>query len=159
MSLEIRPATPQDAGAMAKLINEIIAIGGTTAHAEPFDEAGIIDTFIAPRLAISCFVAVNGSQIVGFQSLEWADPEWPGADPLPADWAVIATYVDPHAHKTGIGRSLFAETAKAAKAAGAVFIDATIRRENKGGQAYYHAMGFRDYREGTATISKRYSLG
>lgn len=156
MSLEIRPATPQDAGAMAKLINEIIAIGGTTAHAEPFDEAGIIDTFIAPRLAMSCFVAVNGSEIVGFQSLEWADPEWPGADPLPADWAVIATYVDPHAHKMGIGRSLFAETAKAA---GALSVDATIRKENKGGQAYYQAMGFRDYREATATISKRYSPG
>ncbi len=159
MSLEIRPATPQDAGAMAKLINEIIAIGGTTAHAEPFDEAGIIDTFIAPRLAIRCFVAVNGSEIVGFQSLEWADPEWPGEDPLPADWAVIATYVDPHAQKMGIGRSLFAETVKSAKAAGAVFVDATIRRENKGGQAFYEAIGFRDYREATATISKLYSPG
>lgn len=159
MSLEIRPATPQDAGAVAKLINEIIAIGGTTAHTEPFDEAGIVDTFIAPRLTISCFVAVNGAKIVGFQSLEWADPEWPGEDRLPSDWAIIATYVDPRAHKMGIGRSLFAETASAAKAAGAVFIDATIRRENKGGLAYYQAMGFRDYREGTATISKRYSLG
>ncbi len=159
MSLKIRPATIQDAGAMAELLNEIIAIGGTAAHAEPFDEAGIVDTFIAPRLAISCFLAVNGSKLVGFQSLEWADPGWPGEDPLPADWAIIATYVDPHAHKMGIGRSLFAETAGAAKAAGAVFLDATIRRENKGGQAYYQAMGFRDYREGKATISKRYSLG
>jgi ribosomal protein S18 acetylase RimI-like enzyme len=159
MSLEIRPATIQDAGAMAELLNEIVAIGGTTAYAEPFDEAGIVDTFITPRFAISCFVAVNGSKIVGFQSLEWADPEWTGDDPLPSDWAIIATYVDPHAHKMGIGRSLFAETASAAKAAGATFIDATIRRENKGGQAYYQAMGFRDYRDATATISKRYSLG
>lgn len=86
-------------------------------------------------------------------------PNGPAKIACPPGWAVIATYVDPHAHKRGIGRSLFAETARAAKAAGAVFIDATIRKENKGGLAYYQAMGFRDYREGTATISKRYSLG
>ena len=83
MSLEIRPATPQDAGAMAKLINEIIAIGGTTAHAKPFDEAGIIDTFIAPRLAISCFVAVNGSQIVVSSRSNGPIPSGPARIPCP----------------------------------------------------------------------------
>jgi hypothetical protein len=32
MSLIVRPAQPSDAGAMAEVINPIIAKGGTTAH-------------------------------------------------------------------------------------------------------------------------------
>ena len=54
------------------------------------------------------------TRLLGFQALEWCDPDWPGDDALPADWAVIATYVDPQARQRGVGRALFAETARAA---------------------------------------------
>lgn len=37
-------------------------------------------------------------------------------------------------------------------------IDATIRRENAGGLAYYAALGFEDYRDGPETLSKRLAL-
>ena len=60
MPLMTRAARPDDAEAMARLINEIIAIGGTTALRQAFDAQGIISVFIAPKLAISCFVAIDG---------------------------------------------------------------------------------------------------
>ncbi|WP_282608261.1 GNAT family N-acetyltransferase [Pelagibius sp. Alg239-R121] len=157
MSLLIRTAREDDASEMARLINEIIAIGGTTAHRQAFDEPGIISDFISPKLGICCFVAADGPQLLGFQALEWCDPEWSGEDRLPADWAVVATYVDPQTHKRGIGRALFSKTAEAAKAAGVCFVDATIQRENTGGQAFYQGMGFTDYRTGVETVSKRFA--
>lgn len=142
---------------MARILNTIIAFGGTTAHRVPFDERSIIDEFIRPERKISCVVASDGPQLLGFQALEWCDPNWPGDDPLPADWAVVATYVDPRAQKKGVGRALFVETATAARAARVRYIDATIRKENAGGRAYYQAMGFMDYRAGAETLSKRFA--
>lgn len=152
----VRAADRGDADAMAALINEIIAIGGTTAHRDPFDAARIVDVFIAPKRAIACVVAVDGAGgIVGFQALEWSDPDWPGAHRLPPDWAAIASFVAPSVHGRGVGRALFAETRFAAKAAGVAFINATIRRENVGGLAFYDKLGFVDYRSTPAAISKR----
>lgn len=155
MSLHIRTAWQQDASAMARILNDVISLGGRTAHRQAFDERRIVNNFISPKLGISCFVAISASQLLGFQALEWCDRNWPGEDPFPADWAVIATYVEQRAHKRGVGRELFAETAKAAKEAGVCFIDATIRKENTVGQAFYQGTGFTDYRIGTETISKR----
>ncbi|MHA1523951.1 MAG: GNAT family N-acetyltransferase [Alphaproteobacteria bacterium] len=158
MPLYIRAALKQDACAMASILNEIISIGGTTAHRQPFDEQSVIKDFISPQLGISCFVAIDGSCFLGFQALEWSDPNWPGDNPLPADWAIVATFVDARAHKRGVGRKLFANTAKTAKEAGVCFIDATIRKENKGGQAFYQRIGFKKYRTTVESISKRFSL-
>ena len=156
MTLEIRPAVQSDADAMASVINEIISIGGSTAYRKSFDTQGILDTFLSPKRGIACFVALAGSRLLGFQALEWSDPNWPGDDPLPEDWALIATYVDPKAHKQGVGRALFANSARAAKEAGVRFIDATIRKENRGGQAYYQGVGFTDYRSDAESVSKCY---
>lgn len=157
MALYVRPAGPKDAGVMAAILNEIISIGGTTAYRQSFDAQGIISEFISPKLGISCFVAIEDSRLLGFQALAWCDPDWPGEDPLPADWAGIATYVAPHAHKKGVGRELFVKTAMAAKESGVRFINAAIRKENTGGLAFYHRMGFADYRASADTISKRFA--
>ena len=156
MSLVIRAARRGDAKAMARVLNEIIEIGGTTAHRGAFDGQAIVRDFIAAKFGICCFVAVKGPQLCGFQALEWCDPDWPGDDPLPADWAVIATYVNPRHHRRGVGRGLFEQTVAVAKAAGVRVIDATIRKENHGGQAFYGGIGFQDYRSGPETVSKRF---
>ncbi len=158
MSPTVRSAHLSDAGAMAALINKIIKTGGATAYRQPFDKQGIVEHFIKPPYGINCAVALGNVEIVGFQALEWSDPDWPGADKLPADWAIIATYVALGHHGRGIGRSLFAATLAAARAAGVRCIDATIRFENPGGQAYYDRMGFVDYRIDKATISKKLDL-
>jgi GNAT superfamily N-acetyltransferase len=141
---------------MAALINAIIERGGTTAFRTPFDAAKIRATFIAPPLGIACTVAADGPALLGFQALEWCDPDWPGEDRLPADWAVVATYVAPGRQGRGVGRALFAVTREAARRAEVRAIDATIRRENAGGLAYYGAMGFVPYREASDAVSKRF---
>ncbi|MDO1584326.1 GNAT family N-acetyltransferase [Rhizobium oryzicola] len=157
MTFIIRPARAEDAPAMAYLINEIIQHGGTTAHKSLFDTDRIMSDFIRPHAAISCFVAVADERVVGFQALEWADPNWPGEDKkIPADWGIIATYVHRSCQGTGVGRTLFKHTEVAAKSAGVTSIDATIRKENAGGLRYYSSLGFQNYREGSETISKQF---
>ena len=154
----LRQATPADAEALCAVINPIIAAGGTTAHRRPFDAARMVGHYIAPDRAISCILAEVGDGVVGFQALERADPDWPGEDALPEDWAVIATFVRPGLIRSGIGSRRFERTRAAARAAGVVAIDATIRRENAGGLVYYGRMGFVDWRSDGERISKRFDL-
>jgi ribosomal protein S18 acetylase RimI-like enzyme len=143
--INIRAAIPADADALAALLNQIIDAGGTTAHLNPFDAPRMLNHYIAPPLAISCFVAQVGGTIAGFQALEWSDPNWPGPDSLPADWALIASFVHADFQGRGIGKALFTKTLAAAQCAGARCIDATIRADNQGGLAFYTSLGFTDY--------------
>ena len=153
--IRIRLAAIADAGSMVDLLNAIIARGGTTAHRTPFDRDRMIAEYIAPPRGIACHVAERNGVILGFQALEWTDPGWVGANPLPADWALVATFVAIEGHGTGIGRRLFEATRQAAKAAGVAMIDATIRRENAGGLVYYSRQGFVDYWSDDTVIAKR----
>ena len=165
----VRPALAGDAGAMATLLNAIIARGGTTAHETPFDATGIVAHYVAPPLGICCTLAQARGRILGFQALEWCDPHWNGPDPLPADWAVVASFVAPDAQGRGIARALWAVTRATASGAGVVAVDATIRADNAGGLGFYAALGFRDYGRligvplaGGARVDrirKRYDLG
>ena len=138
---------------MATILNALIVQGSTTAHRAPFSPDQIADQFLISRFAISCFCALDAGQVIGFQALEWSNPDWPGADRLPPDWAIISTYVAPHRQGKGIGRALFAATRAAAETAGANRIDATIRCENAGGLAYYTRLGFTEYRESAEAVS------
>ena len=142
---------------MTALLNEIITAGGTTAHTRRFDRARLLGTFTSAPRGISCLVASGGGAVLGFQALEWSDPDWPGEDRLPPDWAIISTYVRRACHGKGLGAALFEQTGAAALAAGVRFIDATIRRENSGGLAFYGRLGFEDYREEALTVSKRFA--
>ena len=143
--IKLRPATSEDADRLAALLNQIIKTGGTTAHLHPFDRERLLNHYLAPPSAISCFLAEVGGTIAGFQALEWSDPNWPGPDSLPADWALIASFVDADFQGRGIGKALFTKTLAAAQSAGARCIDATIRAGNQGGLAFYTSLGFSDY--------------
>jgi len=143
--IKLRPATPADADALAALLNQIIKNGGTTAHLNPFDGSRLLNHYLAPPLAIRCTVAEVGGTIAGFQALEWSDPNWPGPDSLPPDWALIASFVDADFQGRGIGKALFTKTLAAAQSAGARCIDATIRADNQGGLGFYTSLGFSDY--------------
>jgi L-amino acid N-acyltransferase YncA len=151
----IRRATEADAAEMAALLNAIIRKGGTTAHRNPFSEERMISHYVAAERGISCVVADARGVILGFQALEWCDPDWAKANPLPAEWAVIATFVADGAQGRGVGGRLFVETLAAARKAEVTAIDATIRWENAGGLAYYGGLGFADYRSDAHAISKR----
>lgn len=159
--INIRPAQPADASAITILLNKIIAQGGTTAYEEPFDEAKTLSIIQSPSLICSfvATVSTEEKELVGFQFLEWSDPNWPGEDRFPADWGIIATFVDVGQQGKGIGRGLFDTTAAMARSChGCNVIDATIRNYNTGGQAFYSKMGFVDYKSNKVSVSKRYDL-
>ena len=158
MSLVVRSALRRDAENMVELLNQIIERGGTTAHRRLFTDERITEHYIKPPLGISCVVAIADAGLLGFQALEWCDPDWSGPDPLPSDWAVVATFVSLKAQGLGVGRRLFEETVAAARASGVRAIDATIRKENTGGLAFYGRLGFMDYRQGNETVSKKFDL-
>jgi L-amino acid N-acyltransferase YncA len=152
----VRQATAADAPAMAELLNAIIARGGTTAHRTPFSTERMIHHYVASERGISSVVADAGGAILGFQSLDWPAPDWAGANPLPAGWAYIATFVAIGAQGRGVGQRLFAATLAAARGAGVTTIDATIRRENAGGLAYYSGLGFQDYWSDEVVLAKKF---
>jgi L-amino acid N-acyltransferase YncA len=141
MTVNTRPAQPKDAPDMCAILNAIIAIGGTTAYEDPFTPATMTANYIAAPQLIRCTVALIDDLPVGFQALWHPDHH----TTLPAGWAFIASFVKPDLTGQGIGRALFAATAKAARTAGIRTIDATIRADNRSGLTFYSAMGFRDY--------------
>ncbi len=137
--INVRPAMPLDAGSMARLLNEIIKIGGTTALVRPVTGDDIADWMESAPDRAAWHVALDGSeQVVGFQ---WID----ASDQLPTEAAEIATFVQVGQTGLGIGSALFSATTKAAKSLGYIWIRANIRADNEGGLTYYQSRGFRDY--------------
>lgn len=156
--IRIRDAVPADAAAMCAVINPLIEAGGTTAHRDPFDTERMISHYLSPPGKISCVVAVADGRIAGFQSVQRVDPSWTGFENCPPGWGAIASFVETGANGRGIGKRMFAATREAAVKAGLEAIDATIRRENTGGIAYYASIGFIEYRSDSERISKRYDV-
>ena len=138
----IRPARRADAPDMTALLNQIIEIGGTTAHQTPFDEDRMHDHYIAAPALIGCQVAEIDNAVRGFQWLRWGDPE---KDEVPQGWAIIASFVSVQVAGHGIGRQLFKATLSVAENVGVKAIDATIRADNTSGLRYYSGIGFDDY--------------
>ncbi|MGL4438455.1 MAG: GNAT family N-acetyltransferase [Bosea sp. (in: a-proteobacteria)] len=158
----IRDATAEDAPAMSALINEIIRAGGTTAHQTLFDEARFLDHYVDGPKVRSCLVAVSPvRQIVAFQAISVIVE-------LPPDWGDIATFARATSRQSGVGTAMFALTRRKAVGMGLFALNATIRADNLGGQAYYAKMGFEIYdtqkavplRDGTKVdrISRRFAL-
>lgn len=144
----VRPAHPIDAAPMAALLNAIIEEGGTTAIEGPV-AAEILRDWMAGDDA--WHVADLEGELLGFQ--------WIGArDHLPPEACDIATFVAPGRHGLGIGSRLFEATENAARSRGYAWINATIRRVNTGGQAYYRSRGFEIWREEPERILRRYDL-
>ena len=163
--MKIRAATPADAQQMVTLLNDIIAIGGSTAYQTPFDENRMIAHGIDRPKLIVCNIAESDGNVLGFQLLRWAND---AEDKMPDGWSVIASFVASHAAGQGVGQHLFSATLTAAEAVGVQVIDATIRADNVAGLRYYSGLGFVDYdrlldvplRDGTPVdrVRKRFDL-
>lgn len=137
--MRVRPAETADAPALTRLINAIIAIGGTTAHEDPFTPERFAAHYIAGPEVLCCHLAEDDDgRPLGFQGLSL----WPG---LPARWGDIGTFVAPEARGSGAAAALFQATCARARALGLTALNATIRADNRPGLAYYAKMGFRDY--------------
>jgi L-amino acid N-acyltransferase YncA len=161
-NFRIRQATAADSAALRQILNDIIAIGGTTALETPLSTAAFNEYFLTGWDCIVCFIAesLNG-KAVGFQSLTR------NAD-LPADWADIATFTQRVPRMPGAGTALFEKTSVFARNFGLAAINATIRADNYAGIPYYEKIGFTTYKvrpgvplkSGTPVdrISKRYDI-
>ena len=163
MDLEVRPARLEDAPALAELLNQVIARGGTTALEEFLSPQALADAYITGRAVVCCFVAVDRARgrIEGFQVL--------GRDRrLPDDVGDIGTFARVGGTRRGVGSTLFAVTCAEARRQGLRAINATIRADNAGGLTFYARLGFADYsvnhgvplKDGTPVdrISRRYQL-
>lgn len=134
----VRKATLRDLDALAAILNEIIAIGGTTAFEEPLEPA-YFDQFIdALDPKVFLFVAEAEGIVVG---LQWIEP----LDPPNEHLGGIATFAQPGTTQRGIGSAMIEATRAASLAAGYSGIEAKIRADNTGGLAYYSKMGFEDH--------------
>lgn len=150
---EVRPARPTDAEDMTEVQNAIYRAG---LRASPVDVALVRERYLDMEYGVACTVAEQDGRVVGFQSLKRA---WPG-NPYDAaeGWGIIGTHIHPDAGRSGLGRRLFAMSLAAAKAAGLRHIDASIGADNSPALAYYSAMGFTPYREGSDTIPHRFDV-
>ncbi|NNE52046.1 MAG: GNAT family N-acetyltransferase [Sulfitobacter sp.] len=138
--ITVRPPTPLDTANMARLLNEIIEEGGSTALVRKVTGSDIAEWMNRDPARAAWHVALDDREkVVGFQ---WIEP----ADYLPEEAAEIATFVQIGQTGIGIGSALFAATRKAAGALGYVWINANIRADNEGGLIYYQSRGFQDYR-------------
>ncbi len=129
----VRNAMAQDAEAMAEVLNQIIAAGGTTAHQHPLTAAEVRQNYIdGPGVAVSV-LAEDADQVTGWQSLGL----WQGE-------MHIGTFVRIGIQARGLGAALFSATYGAAREKGLRAIIAHIRADNVPGLAYYARIGFVD---------------
>ncbi len=160
--IKIRPAIEDDAPGLVRILNEIIEVGGTTAHEKPLSNEEFADKFLRGPRFIGCILAEDThGDAAGFQALD-AHPK------LPADWGDIATFARLSPKLPGIGTALFTGTIELARAKDLIALNATIRADNTGGLAFYDKMGFITYNtdhavplgDGTPVdrISKKFSL-
>ena len=124
---------------MAALLNEIIAIGGTTAFEDPLTQEDMLAWYIESERLYCCHVAVDdANKISGFQSLDRNDD-------YPLGIGDIATFARQSPLVKGVGTALFQATQTFARQANLAAINAKIRADNVSGLAYYSKMGFQDY--------------
>lgn len=163
MDVTIRPYQNGDALQMTEILNEIIAIGGTTAYLTPLSVDEMERKISGGGARARWNIAVDETgRIIGFQ---WAEP-YPT---LPPEAVSIATFVRVGVVGSGIGSRLFAQTREQMRAQGFAWINASIRSDNVSGLSYYSKMGFSDWKiepdatlmDGTRTgkTHKRYDLG
>ncbi len=150
---EIRGAVPSDAEDMAEVQNAIFRAG---LRASAVDVALIRERYLDTEHSVACTVAEQEGRVVGFQSLKRA---WIGNPfDVAEGWGIIGTHIHPDAGRGGLGRRLFVASLAAAETAGLRHIDASIGADNLPGLAYYSAMGFTPYREGSGVIPHRFDV-
>lgn len=149
----IRPARPTDAEGMVEVQNAIYRAG---LRATSVDVALVRERYLEMEYGVACTVAEREGRVVGFQSLKRA---WPGNPyDVGEGWGIIGTHIHPDAGRSGLGRSLFATSVAAAKAAGLRHIDASVGADNEPALAYYSALGFTPYGRTSETIPHRFDV-
>ena len=163
MIFSVRKAEYGDIKKMSNILNEIINEGGLTLQNSITTPVDFKRDYFTNPFSLCNHVATQGTKIIGFQFLEWSDPNWSGVDKLHSDWGLIATYVSKNVRGLGVGKQLFEATRLASNDKGMCSISATMNSTNKGAIGYYESLGFCEYftfeNEYKQTcISKRFDL-
>ena len=163
MIFSVRKAEYGDTKEMSNILNGIINEGGLTLQNSTTTPVDFKRDYFTNPFSLCNHVATQGTKIIGFQFLEWSDPNWSGVDKLPSDWGLIATYVSKNVRGLGVGKQLFEATRLASNDKGMLSISATMNSTNKGAIGYYESLGFYEYftfeNEYKQTcISKRFDL-
>ncbi|QPM91516.1 GNAT family N-acetyltransferase [Pseudooceanicola algae] len=138
MTLHVRRAGALDCAPMADLLNQIIAIGGTTAMTQPVTGDILAGWMTRSPRSLWHIAEDDGGTLLGFQYVQPHPKHGPKV-------AQIATFARVGRTGLGIGSALFEATKTAARAEGYTWIDAEIRADNSSGLTYYQSRGFEDY--------------
>jgi len=136
----IREARPDDAEAIARILNRIIAARAFTAFDTPFSveaERAYIETFPA-RGVFLVATSERDRQVVGFQSMEPFASFTHAFDHV----GVLGTYVDLECRRQGIAKRLFRATFEAAVCKEYRKIFTYIRADNAAALSTYLHHGF-----------------
>ena len=145
MIFSVRKAEYCDIKEMSNILNVIINESGLTLQSSITTPVDFKRKYFTNPFTLCNHVATQGTKIIGFQFLEWSDPNWSGIDKLPSDWGLIATYVSKNVRGLGVGKQLFEATRLASNDKGMLSISATMNSTNKGAIGYYESLGFRKY--------------
>jgi len=139
MTIEIRPATPADAGAICAIYNHYIA---TTTIS--FEEDPVAEAEMAQRIADVCAaglpwrVAEVGGAVVGYAyATKWR------VRPAYRHSVESTVYVDREHAGRGIGRALYAALLDALRARGLHLVIGGIAQPNEASVGLHEALGFR----------------
>ncbi|MEM9011210.1 MAG: GNAT family N-acetyltransferase [Pseudomonadota bacterium] len=138
MTVGVRPATLDDAGAIVALLNPIIARGENSAITEAIAEAEqrAFLRGMSPRHIYHLAEDADGTLL----GLQWLDP-LSGASAHVGD---IATFAAIDAPGRGVGRALMQATLTRARSLDYAKIIARIRADNVSGLGFYRVMGFEE---------------
>jgi L-amino acid N-acyltransferase YncA len=140
MILDIREVTLEDAEAVVRILNPIIAAGAYTALDTLLsveDQREFIRTF-SPRGIFLVAVERSDGRIVGLQDVDPFSGYTHAFDHV----GVIGTFVDLERRRRGIGRALFAAMFPAARVKGYEKLFTYVRADNVAALAAYEAQGF-----------------
>ncbi len=140
--MNIRAARPDDAVAVAAIMNHVIRDTVISFKPNELSEAHVRDQIAA---ALVFFVATDGGQIVGFATYDQFR-KGPGYARTMEHTVMLA----PEARGRGAGRALMGAVENHARNAGVGSLWAGISRENAEGMSFHLAMGF----EEVATLPK-----
>ena len=140
MPLEIRDARPDDAEAVVRILNPIIAAGVYTVFDTPFtaDAEREYIRNLTPRSIFHLAVSQPDNDVVGFQTME----PFAGYTHAFDHVGIVGTYVDLDRRRQGIATRLFEATFAAAVAKGYEKIFTFVRADNSAALQAYLRHGF-----------------
>ena len=138
MPINIRRATPNDAGAISAIWEVICAERVYTAVSRPFTPQQERDYIASLSGREGVFLAEVDGRVVGFQSLDLWARYTDSFDHV----GVMGTIILPAWRRLGLGRRLAEYTLDFARTNGYEKIVVYVRAGNAGAQAFYRSLGF-----------------